>query len=330
MAKRILAVVVSLVLVFGCILSCTVSSHAFGDYDGDYDYGDWDNDWGNDWDDDDDNYGYGYGYSGYSDGDGYGGSSGSIAGTGVLFALFLIIFITSILYMSKRRKQSKGRSSQQNRSVPRGNPVLNEGFRRGILIEEETDLKPIEEYTAIDPSFSPSAFKEKIANLFVQFQQGWQNKDLEPLRPYMSDGYYAQMDNQLDMYRRNHRTKYIERIAVLDVKISGWKQEAGNDVIIVRIKSRFTTYTVDDNTNKILNGSKTAEKFMDYEWLLIRSTGHITASSKGVKVQNCPNCGATVNINHTAKCEYCGSIITVNDYDWVVNGIKGIAQHTVG
>ena len=45
---------------------------------------------------------------------------------------------------------------------------------------------------------------------------------------------------------------------------------------------------------------------------------------------HCPNCGAPLDVNHSAKCEYCGQVITVDDYDWVISQIKGISQVTKG
>ena len=77
-----------------------------------------------------------------------------------------------------------------------------------------------------------------------------------------------------------------------------------------------------------MRGSNTAEKFMEYEWTLARSTGRTTGTAAGTQVQNCPNCGAPININNTAKCEYCGCILTTDSFDWVVTGIKGLSQRT--
>ena len=153
---------------------------------------------------------------------------------------------------------------------------------------------------------------------------------MSPLRPYLTDAFYAQCDTQLDAYRRSRQTNRIERIAVLDTRIVGWKQENGNDVIIANLRTRIVDYVIDDKTGDIIRGSNTAEKFMEYEWSLVRTIGAQTGASDGVSVQNCPNCGAPTNINKTAKCEYCGSIITVDSVDWAVNAIKGIAQRTQG
>ena len=200
----------------------------------------------------------------------------------------------------------------------------------GAAATDPSTLRPMSDYLTLDPTFSEAEMQEKLRNLYVQFQEAWHNKDLTPLRPYLSDAYYAQSDRQLDSYRRNNQTSYIERISVLGTELKGFKQESGNDVIIARLQTRITNYVLDDRTGELVRGSKTAEKFMDYEWELIRTSGRTTAGSTGTVVQNCPNCGAVININRTAQCEFCGSIVTVDSFDWVVNGIKGISQRTAG
>ena len=85
----------------------------------------------------------------------------------------------------------------------------------------------------------------------------------------------------------------------------------------------------DDYTSEIVQGSQTAEKFMEYEWIITRKSGVVTTSETGgTRTVNCPHCGAPVDINKSAKCEYCDSILTVDSVDWVINTIKGISQHT--
>jgi len=45
---------------------------------------------------------------------------------------------------------------------------------------------------------------------------------------------------------------------------------------------------------------------------------------------NCPNCGAPVEINASAKCPYCGSVITLEEHDFALNAIRAISQQTRG
>ncbi len=315
MKKRVLCILFAFLFVCISALSLAQIARAAGDFDGDYDFG------GGDIGGGDYDGGFDSGDSDYNGGGNGGcvvvpiggGDSGGSSG----FPLGLIIFIIIIVVVVILAKRKQGAAHQT--------PVA-----AGGQAVDASLLKPMQEYLQLDPTFSESEFKEKLSNLFIQFQNGWQDKNLESLRPYFSDAFYAQMDRQLDAYRKNNRTKYIERIAVLGVTLSGWMQESGKDVIIARLNTRFTTYTLDDKTGNLLNGSRTAEKFLDYEWQLMRTSGKTTVGGTGVKVQNCPNCGATININHTAKCEFCGSIVTVDSYDWVLNNVKAISQRTVG
>ena len=317
MKKKILAVLLAISLL-GLGTFSLIGHADFGDFAGDNDYGDWGNDdWGNDndwgWDSDDDydsNGGFVYVPGGSSGGSGGGSTVGSIV-------MALIIVAVIVFFVLRRR----GGSSAH----PNNRPVA-----PGAQATDPSTLKPMSEYLTLDPTFSESEMREKISNLYVQFQDAWHAKDLTPLRPYLSDAYFAQSDRQLDTYRRNHQTSYIDRISVMDVSLSGFKQSEGKDYIYARLKTRITNYVLDDNTGNLVRGSKTAEKFMEYEWEMVRSSGKTTVGASGTVVQNCPNCGAAVNINRTAQCEYCGSIITVDSFDWVVNGIKGLSQRTVG
>ena len=318
MAKKILAVLLAVSLL-GLGIFSLIGHADFGDFAGDYDYGDWgnDNDYGNDndWDwgnDNDYDSGNGGGFIFVPSGSSGGGSLGG--GSSLIIA---IIIVAIIIFLVLRRRNGSG-TSQQTPVAPGATPT------------DPSTLKPMSDYLTQDPTFSESEMRDKISNLYVQFQDAWHAKDLTPLRPYLSDAYFAQSDRQLDNYRRNNQTSYIERISVLDVTLSGYKQSEGRDYIYARLKTRITNYVLDDRTGNLVRGSKTAEKFMDYEWELMRSSGKTTAGSTGTVVQNCPNCGATININHTAQCEFCGSIITVDSFDWVVNGIKGISQRTAG
>ena len=159
-------------------------------------------------------------------------------------------------------------------------------------------------------------------------QNAWQKKDISSLRPYLTDTFYAQMERQLQSHIDAHRTNIIDRISVLSVQLKGYKQENGEDKIIAYINTRIIDYTIDDNTGHVLYGNKNVEKFMSYEWLLTRSSGQLTKEQEAVQSIVCPHCGATLNINKTAKCDYCGSIVTIEEHGFVISSIKGLSQRT--
>ncbi|MBR0444497.1 MAG: TIM44-like domain-containing protein, partial [Clostridia bacterium] len=149
-----------------------------------------------------------------------------------------------------------------------------------------------------------------------------------PLRPYFTDAYFAQMQRQLNALKDSGRTNYVERISVLGVMLRGWMQQEDNDHIIAIVSSRIIDYTLDDRTGALVSGSRTREKFMTYEMDLCRKTGMKSGTHSGLHTINCPNCGAPLDINTTAKCPYCDSIVTVKEHDWAICGIKGLSQRT--
>jgi len=180
----------------------------------------------------------------------------------------------------------------------------------------------------LDPGFDLSAFSEKLANLYVQMQNGWQAKDISSLRPYFTDALFTQMERQLEMLKKAGQTNHVERIAVLGVDVRGFYQRNNEDHIIAQLRTRIIDYTVEDATARIIRGDASREKFMTYEWNLSRTSGKITLEQKEMHKVNCPNCGAPLSINTTAKCPYCETVVTLKDHDWAISAIKGISQVT--
>ena len=43
----------------------------------------------------------------------------------------------------------------------------------------------------------------------------------------------------------------------------------------------------------------------------------------------CPGCGAPLDVNASARCPYCGTVIQQQAQDWVISAIRGIKQQTL-
>lgn len=305
--KNLWRVILAWVLCLCLILAVPMAARAdVGGFAGDSDYGgsDWgggsDSDWGDsDW------------------------SSSSSGGGGGGFGIeALVIGIILIIIIVQSTKKSRGGSS--GRSGRSGKRPVAPGASR----TPDSQLTPIAQYGALDEGFDAAALSEKLSNWYVRMQNAWQAKDFEPMRPYFTDTLFAQFQRQLNALASAGRTNYVERIAVLGVTLRGYFRRDGQDHIVAELRTRIVDYTVDDKTGAVISGSRTAEKFMTYEWELVRPSGQITRKPGQMQSIHCPNCGAPLNINQSAKCEYCGSIITLEDHDFVISAIKGISQRT--
>lgn len=291
---KIFAVFLMMFIVF--TISPIPADADFGDFSGDSDYG------GSDYSSSD------YGSSSY---DSDYGSSGSGGFDPISGAITLIVVIIATIYILISNKTKK----------PRNMPP-------GATPTPRTNLMPVDAIKQWDPAFSESDVKQNLSNLYVQMQNGWTAKDISALQGDFTDEQFAQYDRQLQAYRDKGQTNITERIAVLDVRLVGCAQDATNDILVVNISTRIVSYVVDDRTKAVVSGDPNKEKFMVYEYTLIRPKGSKTVTQSADTTFNCPNCGAAININQSAKCPYCDSIIKKADYDWVISGIKGISQRT--
>lgn len=310
MKKRLLSLLASLSLAAALMLPI----HAdFGSYSGDADYGGSYN--YDDYDSSYDSYDYDYGGGStyyYIDDSDFNFSP----------AMVIIVVIVIIGYVVVRSKIS---ASGNGSGTGRTSAPVNAGAAR----TDDSLLRPMDEYTKIDPSFDAADFKEKLSNLYVQMQNQWTDRDLDPLRPYFTDALFTQMERQIQQMKKLGRTNHIDRIAVLDVNLRGFRQDGGEDHIIAELQTRIVDYTVNDADGTVVSGSETAEKFMTYEWELTRTTGSVTAGGdgeEGTKTVVCPNCGAPVDINASARCEYCDTVLSQETHTWAICAIKGISQ----
>lgn len=310
--KKILSLLLCLMLLAAFALHAGAE---FGDFAGDSDYGDsdYDSDYGDsdydygdsDYDDDDDDDGYG------SDSD-----SGSSGGSSGFTVLALAIVVVYLVVSAFRSSKGKGGKTTKRSVMPGAQATL------------QSQLRPMGEYEALDANFDAGDLVQKLSNWYVQMQNCWSDGDIEPVRPFFSDAYWQQMNRQLQAMRQQGRVDHTERIAVLGVTLRGFYQSGGEDHIIAELRTRIVSY-VTDKAGTLVSGSRTAEKFMTYEWDLTRPSGTQTQEADVLQTVRCPNCGATLSINESAKCPYCDSVITLTQHGWVIASIKGISQRTV-
>ncbi len=297
----------ALMILFLCVTLPLTARADFGNFSGNSDYG---------------GGGGSSSHSSHSSGSSFdhdyssGSSRGSNSSSPVVTATVITIVIIVLLVKARSGRGGGSGSGSSRGGVP------------PVPVKTAVPCKPMSQYKELDDQFDQAELKEKISNLYVQMQNCWQDRNLEPLQPYFTDALLNQMTRSVETMKKLGQTNYVQRIAVLGVDLEGWYQEEGEDHVLAIVRTRIVDFTLDDNSGKLISGDRTKEKFMTYEWDLCRATGATTKQVEGTETVNCPNCGAPVSINETAKCPYCGSVITVENQDWVISSIRGIAQQS--
>ena len=302
--KRTIKVLIFALGLFLIILPAFAGAD-FGGFSGDSDYGgSWDSgsDWGSSsWDSD-------YSSGSYYYEDDYSGTGNLAIAIVVVVIILVFSIISDAIRSAKKKKQQKMPQGAQRTPTSR--------------------LQPIGDLTITDPNFDANAMQEKISNLYVQMQNCWTDKNIESLRPYFTDAFFTQMERQLNGLKNQGLTNYVDRIAVLGVNLRGFYKQGDKEHLIVELRTRIVDYTVQDSNNKLVSGDRNREKFMTYEWDMCRTAGSVTSKEGVMHSVSCPGCGAPLSINTTAKCPYCGRVVTLDEHDWALCAIKGIAQST--
>jgi len=231
------------------------------------------------------------------------GLVGAIMVAVMYFFPFLFFFLIVIFVLKRKRKSNK-----QSDNV-------------FLISRSKNQWIPVTFYNKIDKSFSEEVFKEKIRNLFFRIQDAKQNRDFLGIRSYFSEPLFEEYALQMEQLKKKHIKSVVEDPEVRSIIIKGFKQESDTDVMLVELKTLSREYTIDETNNKLKSGSKKEVVSTEYEWVLCRSLSYRGKSQKGFSARVCPNCGAAVNINKSLICEYCGSVLSDDEFDWVIISI---------
>lgn len=273
---------------------------SFEDYSSGSDWGgsSWDSDWSSSsWDDDD-----------------YGSSSGIFIFGGGFGSIIFWIIIIVIVIASKNAK--KGPNNNQNARQMTNNVVNMQAL-------EATQTQIENKIQVSDPAFNKEEFVAWSKNLFVKLQQAWTARDWSIIRTFETENLFEQHKNQLQGYINNNQINVMDRICVNYAHLYNYRVEGDKEILTVRLNSRMEDYIIDATTKQVIKGQKGLDKVNTYLLTFIRKNGVKTKHGTiEVNTTNCPNCGAPTQITSSGKCDYCGSVITTGEYNWVLSNLQ--------
>lgn len=226
---------------------------------------------------------------------------------GWIFIIILLFVILPIL--KKNMKNNKQRLHQiYNNTQPQSKPDSKEVLRK---------------IQAIDPMFSEEEFIAWSKDLFIKLQNQWMAREWEKIRHFETNELFEQHKNQIQGYIDKRQINMLERICVNYADLYGFRQVGDKDILEIALNSSMIDYIIDEDTKKVLMGDTVTRRTRTYKLTFIRKTGITTKPGENkVNTTNCPNCGAPTEISSSGKCEYCGSVITTGEFNWVLSNLE--------
>jgi hypothetical protein len=261
----------------------------------------------------------------FGGGGGGGGSSGGGDGIGYLIywlirlaieypplGVPLLIGAVTLLVVGSRR----GWWRHQERTIRRSKPLR----RAYVSNVSSSTLK------ANDPAFEETRFLARVKLAFEKAQTSWCEQELDPLRPFVSDGVFErfslQVEEQIgDGWRQGMQIERVGPLTIIHVDTGPLF-----DTITVRIPFRADIHRLDRETGKKLAGSTLPRREFAECWSFVRRRGAKTTDSEGLLEGKCPNCAAPLTMKQSARCTHCECLARSGQFDWVLTEITQASE----
>ncbi len=182
----------------------------------------------------------------------------------------------------------------------------------GRIFAEHHQVESLTDYALV--------FKEKIVEpIFKTIYKAWSERKYEPVRAIMSDNLFQSHYYWMESYKQHQLINRLDDLTVTGVHLVKLDLDKYYEAATVRIFASVKDYTTDEN-GKFYSGDQRKERRFSEYWTFVRRTG-VVKDEISFNPDQCPNCGAPVNMGMTGICSYCNSKVTTGDFGWVLSRI---------
>lgn len=234
--------------------------------------------------------------------------------------IIVVIIIILVIAASSKKNRTTDTTAKD---YPNVNYTSQKNRREAYVRNQIRSENVANEIRKIDKYFNDEQFITWAKNLFVKLQTAWSERDWETIRPLETEALFEQHSKQLQGYIDRKQINKMERICVNYAELVSFEQDNEKDILVIALNSSMLDYIVDEESKKVLKGSKDNRLTNTYKLTFIRKKGIVTEEgTETVKTTNCPNCGAPTKITSSGKCEFCGAVITIGAHDWVLGDME--------
>lgn len=168
-----------------------------------------------------------------------------------------------------------------------------------------------------DSEFTESKFKTYVDNVFIQLHMAVVTKELENIKHFVSDEVYNKYQKVVDDLTKKHLIQMYDEINVAQTDILNYQVTNQEMIIEVNLISRYLDYLMDEEGNYV-SGDTDVRSQKNNSLIFKKKINYQSSKS----VNKCPGCGASIDVNASGKCAYCGTIYNLEDKNWILTSIE--------
>lgn len=123
-----------------------------------------------------------------------------------------------------------------------------------------------------DPGFDPERFVGYAAMVFRAAQRAWTARDLAPVRDRLTPELHDALQARCDRVRHSRRINRIEHVEITATVTEAW-QESARDYLTAHISGSRVDYTVEEDRERVVDGSSTMPTAVEEFWTFTRPAG---------------------------------------------------------
>ena len=145
------------------------------------------------------------------------------------------------------------------------------------------------------------------------------------MRPFVSDGIFERFTLQIAEQKDFNYRNQVDRVQVAEVRLVQVAGDSIFDLLTVGIRDPGRRLSRGPRYGQAAGRRHESDEFVEY-WTFLRRRGVTTGDKPGLVEGQCPNCGAQIELNESARCATCGSLVRSGNFDWVLVEITQSAE----
>ena len=124
----------------------------------------------------------------------------------------------------------------------------------------------------MDPKFDPARLAGYTGMVFRDTQDAWMSRDLGSLRDRVTPEMYGELQAHCERMRSIRRSNHVDEIEIHAEITEAW-HENGRDYVTAYIDGSMLDYTVDEVSDRLVDGSRTIPRAVKEFWTFTRPAG---------------------------------------------------------
>jgi len=203
----------------------------------------------------------------FGGGQGYAGYGGGVGGGGI--GILEILLLGGLLFFLIRMFMNRSQTSTQSSSAQNASSLMRQARPFGWGGDQDRNSDPIDAYKLEATPIN----SDQAMDLFFQIQGAWGNRDLSSVQSVLDSDAKTFLEQEVSRLKAARQINRLENIAVRNTEVVESWRDSDKEYSTVRFNANLLDFTIDEDTQKVVDGNKTSPiKFEEY-WTFSKDSG---------------------------------------------------------